>query len=146
MRFSKRSPLTGEYNVMDIPVTIEQIETWKAGVLIQRAMPNLTPDQREFLMTGYTPSDWEKMFGSSEKSAGGEDDPDGNGWGPGREFNEFELWKREAEKAGYTVVEDGTQTFAYWADPDDRMAGYFDTPSGVGFLEDSPAKSPDHGS
>ena len=48
---------------MDIPVTLAQIETWKGGELIQRAMPNLSPDEREFLMTGITADEWENTFG-----------------------------------------------------------------------------------
>jgi len=29
-------------------------------------MPDLTPDEREFLMTGYTPADWIQIFGPEE--------------------------------------------------------------------------------
>jgi hypothetical protein len=52
--FKRTSPLTGEVNEMDLPVTEEQIEAWKGGTLIQDAMPQLTPAQREFIRTGYT--------------------------------------------------------------------------------------------
>ena len=47
---------------MDIPVTEEQLAAWDSGTLIQNAMPNLTPDQREFIMTGITPEQWVEMF------------------------------------------------------------------------------------
>jgi hypothetical protein len=30
-------------------------------MFIQDAMPNLSADEREFIMTGMTPADWEKM-------------------------------------------------------------------------------------
>ena len=63
MTITKTSPLTGNINTMDIDVSEEQLAAWQGGVLIQRAMPNLTPDEREFLMTGYTPEDWEEIFG-----------------------------------------------------------------------------------
>jgi len=63
MTVTKTSPLSGNTNTMDIDVSEEQIAAWRGGVLIQRVMPNLTPDEREFLMTGYTPEDWEKIFG-----------------------------------------------------------------------------------
>ncbi len=46
------------YNVdveMEIDVTEEQIKTWENGQLIQNVMPELTPDEREFLMTGIRP-------------------------------------------------------------------------------------------
>ena len=63
MTITKTSPLTGNVNTMDMDVSEEQIAAWQGGVLIQRAMPNLTPDEREFLMTGYTPEDWKEIFG-----------------------------------------------------------------------------------
>jgi hypothetical protein len=66
MLVEKKSPLTGEMNTMEIPVTQEQLENWWGGMLIQDAMPNLSADQREFLMTGYTPEDWEQLFPPEE--------------------------------------------------------------------------------
>ena len=63
MIIEKESPFSGNVNRMDIPVTLAQIETWKGGELIQRAMPYLSPDEREFLMTGITADEWENTFG-----------------------------------------------------------------------------------
>ena len=54
------------YNEMEIPVTQEQLDAWKDGMLIQKAMPNLTPDQREFIMTGITPEEWDDAYGEEE--------------------------------------------------------------------------------
>lgn len=67
MIIRKQSPLTGKFNELDIPVTQEQIDKWQSGTLIQNAMPNLTTDEREFLITGYTPDDWEAIFGKEEE-------------------------------------------------------------------------------
>ncbi len=69
MRITRRSPITGLTNVMEIPVTEQQIVAWQTGTLIQQAMPNLTPDQREFLMTGMTPEDWEEHVGAEDEEA-----------------------------------------------------------------------------
>ena len=63
MLIKKRCPFTQAINTMDIPVTPRQIQDWQSGTLIQNAMPNLTPDEREFLMTGITPEMWEETFG-----------------------------------------------------------------------------------
>ena len=63
MLIERESPLSGNKNRMDIPVTLAQIAAWKGGELIQRAMQNLTPDEREFLMTGITADEWENTFG-----------------------------------------------------------------------------------
>lgn len=65
MRITKTSPFTGKENTRDIPVTPEQIAAWQSGVLIQNAMPNISADDREFLMTGITPEEWDDMFGSA---------------------------------------------------------------------------------
>ena len=63
MLIERESPLSGNKIRMAIPVTLAQIAAWKGGELIQRAMPNLTPDEREFLMTGITADEWENTFG-----------------------------------------------------------------------------------
>lgn len=67
MLVTRTSPFSGKANTMDIPVTKQQIERWRAGVLIQNAMPDLTPDQREFIMTGITPEEWNATFKENEK-------------------------------------------------------------------------------
>ena len=63
MLIEKESPFSGNKNVMDIDVTEEQIASWQGGELIQEAMPNLSADEREFLMTGITAEEWENHFG-----------------------------------------------------------------------------------
>ena len=48
-------------------VTVESMKRgakdYESGSLIQDAFDFLNPDQREFLMTGMTPEEWEEMFG-----------------------------------------------------------------------------------
>lgn len=66
MLIKRKSPFSGEINEMEINVTEEQLSDWKAGTLIQNAMPNLTADEREFLMTGITAKEWEATFGASD--------------------------------------------------------------------------------
>lgn len=58
MFITRKSPFTGRINTLDIPCTEEQVRLWESGMLIQDAMPNLTPDEREFLMTGITADEW----------------------------------------------------------------------------------------
>jgi hypothetical protein len=55
MRIIRRSLVSGETNVMDLPVTQMQLQEWKNGGLIQNVFPHLTPDEREFIQTGITP-------------------------------------------------------------------------------------------
>lgn len=61
MLISRRSPFSGIVSEMDIDVTPEQIKSWQSGTLIQNAMPHLSADEREFIMTGITPAEWNKM-------------------------------------------------------------------------------------
>jgi hypothetical protein len=63
MQITNRSPLTGKDNTLDLPITEAQLNSWKRGEgLIQNIMPDLTPDQREFLISGSTPEDWATLF------------------------------------------------------------------------------------
>jgi hypothetical protein len=64
----KLSPVTGQTNTMGINATLEQIALWQDGTLIQDAMPEATVDQREFLISGCTPSCWASMFGTEDES------------------------------------------------------------------------------
>ena len=60
----RKSGLSGEINKIWLPsLTQEQYDAWRNGALIQRAMPQLDADQREFLKTGITPEEWEERFG-----------------------------------------------------------------------------------
>lgn len=59
------SRFTGKLNTMDLPVTFEQLARWQEGELIQNVMAHLTADQREFLMTGATPEEWDSVFGDT---------------------------------------------------------------------------------
>lgn len=63
MEITKRSPFSKKLNTRNIPVTQAQLLVWEKGELIQNAMPNLSADDREFLMTGITPEEWEATFG-----------------------------------------------------------------------------------
>lgn len=66
MIIKKKSDITGKIHVMDLPVTQEQLDRWYNGELIQRAMPNLTSAQREFLMTGALEEEYDELFRDEE--------------------------------------------------------------------------------
>jgi len=63
MFITRTSPITGKANIMTLNISEAQMDDWENGSLIQDAMPNLNSDQREFLMTGLTPQDWDYLFG-----------------------------------------------------------------------------------
>ena len=61
MIITRTSPMTGRINKMDINVTEDQIKKWKSGALIQNVKPNLSPSEREFIMTGITENEWKEL-------------------------------------------------------------------------------------
>jgi hypothetical protein len=66
MLITRKSMYSGKVNTMDLPITDEQIARWESDTLIQNAFPNLNADQREFLMTGILPEEWDEMFPSDD--------------------------------------------------------------------------------
>jgi hypothetical protein len=39
---------------------------WEGGELIQNVMPELSPEEREFLISGITPKEWDEYYGKEE--------------------------------------------------------------------------------
>ena len=67
MKITRTSMFSGIERTLDLPITEEQLASWKAGTLIQQAMPELTADDREFIMTGVTPEEWAAEFGDGSR-------------------------------------------------------------------------------
>jgi hypothetical protein len=63
MLITRKSLISGNINTMSLPITEEQYNAWEQGTLVQVAMPHLSPDEREFVMTGITPEEWAETFG-----------------------------------------------------------------------------------
>lgn len=67
MLITRKSAFTGKTHTLDLPVTQEQMDNWLVNrPLIQRAFPNLSPEQREFILTGVTPEEWNVAFPPDE--------------------------------------------------------------------------------
>ena len=63
MLITRKSMLTGIERTIDLPVSMDQLNAYLyEGVLLQHAFPNLSPDQREFILTGSTPEEWDEAF------------------------------------------------------------------------------------
>jgi hypothetical protein len=62
---TRKSPISGKINSMDIPMSHEQFQLaeakWQMGEMIQNAFPKLSASQREFIKTGITDQEWEAM-------------------------------------------------------------------------------------
>lgn len=66
MLITRTSLMSGITRKLDIPVTEEQVRNWENGMLAQLAMPNLTPGQREFIISGCIEEEWVEAFGDEE--------------------------------------------------------------------------------
>ena len=66
MLVRKTSQISKTESVMDLDVTFNQLERienrYETKELIQDIVPNLSKEEREFLMTGITPKEWNQMF------------------------------------------------------------------------------------
>ena len=59
--YKKMCSVTNEPYVVEVDA--EKHEQWKtSALLIQDAFPELTDDQREFILSGMTPAEWDKAF------------------------------------------------------------------------------------
>ncbi len=53
--------LSGIKRTIAIDITEEQLKRWESGEdLIQNIMPNLSDNEREFILTGSTPEEWDE--------------------------------------------------------------------------------------
>lgn len=55
----KLCTVTGEEYIVTVP--FDKFLLWRAGALAQDAFPDLTPDEREFMISGVTPAEWDEM-------------------------------------------------------------------------------------
>ena len=67
MEITRKSILTGIVRTREIDVTVEQVEAWKMGALIQDAMPQLSAADREFVVNGITDAEWRQVCGESDE-------------------------------------------------------------------------------
>lgn len=65
----RKSIVSGKIHSMNMDITPEQYANWANGTKIQEAMPHLSADEREFLMTGITPEEWAETFGEEKEIA-----------------------------------------------------------------------------
>lgn len=63
MLITKRNPFTGKESTMEMDITEEEARLLEDSTdVIQAIVPHLSPEEREFLITGFTSTDWDAMF------------------------------------------------------------------------------------
>ena len=68
IQVTRQSVITKKMNTMELPITQENLDTYETvgDILIQDAFPNLSVEQREFILSGITPQEWNDTFGEEE--------------------------------------------------------------------------------
>jgi len=69
MKITMVSQASGKEHTMEINITPQQYDEYRFNPNrphIQQMFPRLNPDEREFLMTGTTPQEWDKLFGDEK--------------------------------------------------------------------------------
>jgi hypothetical protein len=66
VKITRISPFSGKENTQELDITMLEHMKWVEGTVIQHAMPRLTADEREFVMTGILPAEWDSMMGEEE--------------------------------------------------------------------------------
>lgn len=63
MKITRTSELTGNTHTREIDVTAEQWKVWNSPnpPLIQKVFPNLSTADREYILTGITPEEWDDL-------------------------------------------------------------------------------------
>lgn len=63
MQIKRKSVITGVERVRDIPVNPDDLIAWEHGLgNIQDVMPYLNDNDREFILSGITPEEWDDAF------------------------------------------------------------------------------------
>jgi len=70
IEITRKSPFSGKTNTMLLACTQEEYdqasEAYVRGALLQEAFHFLNADEREFVKTGITPSEWRAVFGEED--------------------------------------------------------------------------------
>lgn len=69
MLIRKQSVITGDVHEIELDVTQAELDRHLDGELAHKIWPQMTPPDREFLISGVTPQEWNEAF----RSEGGEE-------------------------------------------------------------------------
>ena len=66
MQITRISQLSGKTHTLDLNVTLDQMERFEVrkitGEYVQTIFPELPKEEREFILTGITPEEWNSTF------------------------------------------------------------------------------------
>ena len=63
MKVQRESIISGQLNTMELNVTPQQMDRFYEGrELTQNIFPHLNSEEREFLISGMMPNEWDSVF------------------------------------------------------------------------------------
>jgi hypothetical protein len=62
MLITRIDPFSKRKLTLNINITKKELKDWLNGMYIQEAMPSLSADEREFIMTGITSESWNESI------------------------------------------------------------------------------------
>ena len=69
MKVTRQSLASGKTRTKDLPITPAQYIKYIRGEgHVQDIMPDLPPEDREFLISGVTQEEWEELYGKEEEA------------------------------------------------------------------------------
>ena len=68
IQVTRLSVVTRKMNTMELPISQEHLDIYDTvgDILVQDAFPTLDKGQREFLISGITPDEWNETFGEED--------------------------------------------------------------------------------
>lgn len=66
MLITRTSIFSGITRSMELPISEEEWNAYMNGALIQIAFPHLDEDEREFILTGAIPEEWDEFMSDDE--------------------------------------------------------------------------------
>lgn len=67
MQVKMKSVISGKEHTLDLDITTDQLERFmNEGIPVEKAFPNLSKQEREFLLTGITPDEWKEHIAPME--------------------------------------------------------------------------------
>ncbi len=61
-KFTVSGPCVFSGSQYQVSGKLDQLFDWRSGTLIQKAFPNMSADDREFLISGISPEGWNATF------------------------------------------------------------------------------------
>jgi|TARA_R110002020_G_scaffold362814_5_gene575109 hypothetical protein len=67
MKVTRQSMASGKTRTKDLPITpVQYVKYIRGEGHVQDIMPDLPPEDREFLISGVTQEEWEELYGKNE--------------------------------------------------------------------------------